>query len=406
MLSAGDFALIIVTTLVCTAVVSAVGAVALRLNRRGSIASQFGVVIVTSVAAIVVSTIAIVVEMYVSEHDVAVLSWIVGVSAVVSLAAAWFVTGRLVRSSIRRLSSAAKQLGETPAAERDAAVGEARDAVRDTAGDAAAWREFTELDAALSDASRRLAAARAEIESLDAARRRFFAWISHDLRTPLAGLAAMAEALEAGVAPDPEEYLRLIRAKVDTLGGMVDDLFQLSKLESGTFELHPEVVELLDLVSDAVADVQPLAVRRGIRIVQSGVDGHTLWADPRELTRAIGNLLSNSIRHAPDQTEIVVSASTRSDGHLEISVLDHGSGVATEDLGRIFDIGWRASTARTTDAQSAASPGAGLGLAIVRGIVEAHGGNVAAQDVDGGFRVALLLPAGQAGQAGRHLSVI
>ncbi|GAA1964140.1 HAMP domain-containing sensor histidine kinase [Microbacterium deminutum] len=377
MLSLADFVLIVVTTVVCTGIVTTLAWLVLRANRRGPITSQFSIVIIATVVAIVCSTIAVLVEMYFSAHDLVVLSWVVGVSGLMSLAAAALVTIQFVRPTLERLTAAAQRIGD------GAAV---------VAG-SSAWREFAELEAELADASIRLERARAEIETLDAARRQFFAWISHDLRTPLAGLAAMTEALEAHVVDDPDEYIHLIGAKVETLNRMVDDLFRLSQLQSGTLPLHPEIVVLLDLISDAVSDVQPVAARRGIQIVDAGVAGHLLWADPRELTRAIGNLLANSIRHAPDGSEIIVSVVTREDGHLVVSVLDHGSGVASEDLGRIFDVGWRADTARTTDAQAAHAPGAGLGLAIVRGIVEAHGGNVEACRVADGFRVDLVLPA-------------
>jgi signal transduction histidine kinase len=230
------------------------------------------------------------------------------------------------------------------------------------------------------------------VDQLDSARRQFFAWISHDLRTPLAGMRAMTEALGDGLAPDPQEYVRTIQSKVDTLTGMVDDLFELSTLQSGTLRLKRELVSLLDLVSDAVVDVRAAATGRDIRIVQAGVEGHMLWADPRELTRAIGNLLANGVRHAPAGSDIIISAHTRDDEHLVVSILDHGAGVDSADLGHMFDVGWRAGTARTTDVDAHAGPGAGLGLAIVRGIVEAHGGDINATHAPDGFRLDLTLP--------------
>jgi signal transduction histidine kinase len=258
------------------------------------------------------------------------------------------------------------------------------------------WRELDAASAELAETSERLAEARAQLTELDAARRQFFAWISHDLRTPLAGMGAMAEALEEGTAPDPAAYVRVIRSKVDTLTQMVGDLFELSRLQTGTLELHPEPIALLDLVSDAVADVQALASARGITIAQDGVDGHMIWADPRELTRAISNLLANSLRHSPDGSIVLVRADTVDADRLVLSVIDQGPGVAAENLGRMFDVGWRADAARTADpAEPAvgASGGAGLGLAIVRGIVEAHGGTVRAHHTDAGFQLDLLLPA-------------
>lgn len=373
MLTVPDLGLIVLTTAICTAVVTGLSLALLHWRRSGSVASQLTIVAAAAVLSIVAAVVAVVIEMFVSDHDLTVLCWVVGVSAVLSLATAWLTTNRTVSRSIGTLVESARRIGDGDV----------------VAAETPGWKEFNELHAQLADTSTRLADARAEVDKLDAARRQFFAWISHDLRTPLAGMRAMTEALDDGVAPDPGAYLHTIRAKVDTLTSMVDDLFELSTLQSGTLRIQRELVELLDLVSDAVSDIQPTAASRGIRIVQRGVEGHLLWADPRELTRAIGNLLANGVRHAPEGSEILVSAHTRDDSHLILSIMDHGSGVGVEDLGRMFDVGWRANTARTTDVHG---HGAGLGLAIVRGIVEAHGGQIEAEHVPDGFRLNVTLP--------------
>jgi signal transduction histidine kinase len=371
-LTAPDLALIVLTTLICTAVVTGLALVLLQVRPRGAVASQLTIVVAAAVLSIVASVVAVVLEMFVSRHDLTVLCWVVGVSAALSLVTAWMTTNHAVQRSVGSLVESAKRIGDGDVVPPESP----------------GWKEFNELHAELADTSTRLAAAREEIDKLDAARRQFFAWISHDLRTPLAGMRAMTEALDDGVAPNPEEYLRTIRAKVDTLTGMVDDLFELSTLQSGTLRLQRELVVLLDLISDAVSDIQPMAAKREITIVQRGVEGHMLWADPRELTRAIGNLLVNGVRHAPTGSEILVSAHT-DDAHVIISIMDHGSGVGVEDLGRMFDVGWRANTARTTDVDT---HGAGLGLAIVRGIVEAHGGEIRAVHVPEGFQLNVTLP--------------
>lgn len=380
MLSGSDLWLIVVTTAGCTGAVAGLAFLVLYLNRRGSVASQFAVVTVAAIVSIVCSTIAIAAQMYLSQHDLHVLFWVVGVSATMSLVAALF-TARAARSSIVALRDSARRVGQ----------GDVVDA--DTRG----WKELTEVSTQLAEASERLAAARAEVERLDAARSQFFAWISHDLRTPLTGMRALAEALDAGTAPDPTAYTKQIRVQADTMNRLVDDLFELSKLHSGTLRLRLESIDLLDVVSDAVADVQPLAAARGIRIAQAGVDGHMLFADPHELTRVVHNLLTNGIRHAPSGSVILVSAQRSDADRLVLSVLDQGSGVDTEDLGRMFEVGWRASLARTPDAEAGGSTGAGLGLAIVRGIVEAHGGDVRAERVPDGFRLSVSLPVRAAG---------
>lgn len=377
MLTGHALLVIVLTAIIATSAVTALTLLVLRLLPRSRIATRAAIVLAGALLSVVASTIAVAVEMYLADHDLAILGWVIGTSAVLSMLATWIVTGRTVTASVNELVGAARRVGD----------GAVIDATR-------SWSpEVDAVSAELADTSQRLAEARTQVAELDAARRQFFAWISHDLRTPLAGLRAMAEALEAGTAPDPGAYIRTIRSKVDTVNQMVGDLFELSKLQSGAFQIHPEPVVLLDLVSDAVADAQTLAATRGITIAQDGIAGHLIWVDPRELTRAIGNLLTNSLGHAPDGSTILIRADATQDGQLVLSVIDQGPGVTAENLGRMFDVGWRADTARSNDAADGRTPtGAGLGLAIVRGIAEAHGGSVSARHTDDGFSLVMTLP--------------
>lgn len=379
MLNFSEVLLVALTTLVVTAVITTATLLLLRFAPRLSTATRLAVVLAGALLSIAASTVAVAAEMYLSDHDLVVLGWVIGISAVLSMAAAVLVTRTAVASSITSLVASTRRVG-------------AGDVV---GAEPTGWRELDLVSAELAETSRRLAEARAQVAELDDARRQFFAWISHDLRTPLAGMRAMAEALEEGTAPDPENYIRLIRGRVDTVTQMVGDLFELSKLQTGTLELRPEPVILLDLVSDAVSDVHAIAAGRGIRIAQDGIDGHILWVDPREITRAIGNLLANGVRHAPDDSTIVIRADTVDSEQLILSIIDQGAGVSAENLGRMFDIGWRADPSRTTG-EPGESAGAGLGLAIVRGIVEAHGGRVQAQRTRAGFQMDLVLPTARA----------
>lgn len=373
MLSPGDLLLVVATAAGCTVVATSLALLVLRLRPPRSIAFQFVVVVVTALASVVCSTLAIAALMYLSLHDLQVLMWVVGVSTALSLVAA-LVTARTASAALAGLQEAVVRVGR----------GDVVDARAD------GGKEFADLSAQLARTSEHLAAARAEIEHLDAARRQFFAWISHDLRTPLTGISALAEALDDGAVEHPAEYVRRIRGQVGTMSRLVDDLFELSQLHSGTYRLRPEDVELLDVVSDAVSDVHELAAAKDIRVVHAGVEGRMLRADPHELTRVVVNLLTNSIRHAPAGSEILVSAAER-EGRLVLSVLDQGGGVDSDDLPYMFDVGWRAGSARTPGAH-AGSPGAGLGLAIVRGIVQAHGGDVRAEHAPQGFRLDVALP--------------
>lgn len=374
MLSTADLWLILATTVVVTAVVAALGLMLVRLNRHGSLASQFTIVLAAAIAAVAGSTWAVAREMLFPAHELTVLLWILGAAALISPVGAWLVS----RAGRRAVGSLSASLDEI-------ATG---GVVRPSAG----WREFADLSAQLSTTSERLAAARAELEQADAARREFFAWISHDLRTPLAGMRVLAEALEAGTG-DAVSYVRQMQSQVDNMTRLVDDLFELSRLQSGAFRLTRESVALLDVVSDAVMDVREIAGERQIRVVHAGIEGHMLSADPHELTRVVVNLLSNAIRHAPRGSEVLVSADRNEEGHLVLAILDRGAGVAVEDLGRMFEVGWRADAARTSETGRASSAGGGLGLAIVRGIVEAHGGEVSAEHVSDGFQLRVTLPA-------------
>ena len=371
-LSAADLVVIAATALICTSVAAGAAAVVMQLNRRASIGTQVSALICATIVAIVASTVAISVEMYLSSHDLQVLLSVIVISALMAALAASFMLRRL-RHSLARLQRAAQQIGS----------GEI------VTADVESSREFADLSSQLAQSSAQLAAARAEVEQLDQSRRQLVAWVSHDLRTPLAGMRAMAEALEEGVVDDPAEYIRQIRDQVDAVNGMVDGLFELSKIQSGMLKLSKEPVVLLDLVSDVVSDMRALAATRGITITHAEMTDQVLHADAGELSRVVANLLVNSIRHAPENSEIQVSAHRLDDDRVVLTVLDQGPGVQSQDLGRMFDMGWRGSAARTPEGGGA---GAGIGLAIVRGIVEAHGGQVSAAHVPGGFRLDVTLP--------------
>ncbi len=337
-LGALDVLLIVLTALGCAAVVALVAVLVLRRARRAGLTFRLVVVGAASVLALATGVLAISGEMYLSVHDFTVLVWVLGAALLCALATAW-ITARAARASVQELSTAVRRVGE----------GDIVD------GGRSGWREFDELSAELAEVSARLSDARAELERLDSDRRRFLAWMSHDLRTPLTAIRALAESAEAGLA-DPEELPGQVRAQIETMSRMVDDLFELSRITSGSLRLRTEQVELLDIVSDAVADVIAAAGEHRVRIVQQGIDGHVLWADPHQLTRVIVNLLTNAVRHAPDGTEVLVFAESPAPHRLVLAVLDHGSGVAVEDLDRMFEVGWRSDPSRERRARMPSPP--------------------------------------------------
>ena len=159
--------------------------------------------------------------------------------------------------------------------------------------------EFRALAAELDDMQARLAESRAREARVETARRELVSWVSHDLRTPLAGLRAMTEALEDGVAPDPPRYHRQIRAEVDRMSRMVDDLFELSRIHAGVLPMAPEPLPLDDLVSEAIAAAEPVARAQGVRLGGGVEPGLVVRVDPAGLTRVLANLVANAVRHTP-----------------------------------------------------------------------------------------------------------
>ena len=235
--------------------------------------------------------------------------------------------------------------------------------------------------------------AHARDRAAEAARRELVAWISHDLRTPLAGIRAMTEALADRVVTDPAEvatYAHRIGQQTQRLSGMVDDLFQLSRISSGALQLTLSAIPLGEVVSEALAAEAATAARKGVRLqADAGSDWPVVQGSDPELARVVRNLLSNAIRHTPPDGTVAVAAGAR-DGQAWLRVDDGCGGIPETDLDRVFDIGYRGNAARTP--VPAGEPGAGLGLAITKGLVEAHCGRVAATNHGPGCRFEVLLP--------------
>ncbi|MFD8208647.1 sensor histidine kinase [Streptomyces sp. NPDC059695] len=365
-----DLLLIALYALLGAAAAGLLGAVALRILRRRSVAVSLAVVAAVAVSAMLAGTLSVARAMFLSSHDLAVVTTVVAMAAAVSLGTA-LLLGRRVVLRCRELLAAARDFGEEGTF---------------TAPAAQAPAELTALSRELALTSRRLAASRERERALETSRRELVAWISHDLRTPLAGLRAMSEALEDGVVTDPVRYHQQMRAEVERLNSMVTDLFELSRIHAGALSLSPTRISLYDLVGDAVAGADALARQHGVRLAGGAVDPLPVEVDGKEMTRVLSNLLVNAIRHTPADGTVAIAAERRANA-VVLSVTDACGGIPEEDLPRVFDTGWRGSRARTPPS------GAGLGLAIVRGIVEAHAGHADVHNVPGGCRFELTLPA-------------
>ena len=308
-------------------------------------------------AAVLLSGIA----MFHMGADVVILA-VAAASSTVAIAAALFV-GRSITTPVDRLRSASNELAAGDLSARAPERGPT---------------EIAELGVAFNGMAARL-------EELFDARRELVAWASHDLRTPLAAIQAMIESVEDGVAT-PEQYTGALAQQVRTLGALIDDLFELARIDAGVLTLELEEASLDGLVQSCVRGLEPEAERRNVRLETRLGDAPAVRCAPDKVERVLLNLLTNALRHTPSDGSIAVRVEPNTNEVL-VSVEDSGDGIAPEALRRVFDRFWRADPARS-------SGGSGLGLAIARGLVEAQGGRIWAESPpNGGARVSFTLPA-------------
>ncbi len=360
---------------VCAGAVAVAGVALVRAARRRSVRAALVSVAVISVLSVVAGVVGTARAMFISSHDLQVVLPVSAVAGAVGLVVALALSTAVVRD-VELVRAAARALGGTAAG----GAGGAR------AANPVVIRELAEIDDEIDGARARLAEAARREQALEASRRELVAWVSHDLRTPLAGLRAMAEALEDGVAADPDRYHRQIRREVDRMAGMVDDLFELSRIQAGALSLASGPVDLRELVDDVVAGSAPMAEAGGIRLGVAAESAH-VRGDAAELGRVLANLVVNAIRHTPSDGTVQVTGAA--DGaECVLAVSDGCGGLRDDELERVFDAGWRGSSARTPVPDG----GAGLGLAIARGIVEAHEGRIAVHNTGTGCRFEVRLP--------------
>jgi len=241
--------------------------------------------------------------------------------------------------------------------------------------------------------ARELREAAAREREMDKARRDLVAAVSHDLRTPLASARALIEAVADGVTGDAEmeaRYLASARGEIEKLGRLVDDLFELSRIDAGMLRLELEEASLRDLISDTLSSFKPRAEDKGVNIIGEVSDGvDPVLASPPRLQRVLDNLLGNALRHTPPGGEIHLRVEP-GDGVARVEVSDTGEGIAREDLPYVFDRSFRGERSRASGGDDS---GAGLGLAIARGLIEAHGGEIGVESHPGHgsrFRFTLL----------------
>lgn len=352
-----------------------VGTVLLRAMRTAPLRMQAVAVALVAVVGTAVGVLLAASSMFVSSHDLGALLVVLTASttAAVVLAVRF---GTRISTASRDLEDLARRLGDG-------------DLV--TVGDVPVADEMRRLATELTAASTRLDDARRKERAMESARRELVAWVSHDLRTPLAGIRAMVEALEDGIVRDPGEVARYhatIRGETERLARLVDDLFELSRIQAGALDLVMSTVSVQELIEEAVAGAVPLADQAGVTIRGEGLDDHqTVIAAVPEMTRVLRNLLDNAIRHTPTGGVVEVGCAG-SERAVEVSVGDACGGIPPDELPRVFDLAFRGDAARSSDADR----GGGLGLAIARGLVEAQGGRISVLNERSGCRFTVTMP--------------
>jgi signal transduction histidine kinase len=283
--------------------------------------------------------------------DVKILA-VIAASALTALVAALLVA-RSIADSIDRVRTASAEL----------ALGNL-DARAPEGGPA----EVSELAASFNEMG-------ANLGRLFDTRRELVAWASHDLRTPLANMQAMLEALEDGLG-DPGEYVPVLREQVRILSLLVDDLFELARIDAGALTLEMHRLPVAPVISSSIRSVEAEARSRHVTLAAEVDDDVTARFAPDKVERVLMNLLTNALRHTPTDGAVAVRVEPQA-GEVRVVVEDTGDGLDAEARERMFERFWRAD-------QSRSSRGAGLGLAIARGLVEAHGGRIWAEDREGG----------------------
>ena len=347
---------------VTTALATLVGRVATLRGRLTAVAAL-------AVAQLGAALALFALRMFVSGMDAFFMALAAGYAVLLALAAARQLAGR----ALDDLEAVRGGLAAVGAGAREVRI------------PAVAGQELTELAAGVEAMVERVAAE-------ERARRQLVAAVSHDLRTPITTLQLVAEGLSDDIfEPDrAREQLRLISTHVRALGSLIDDLFELSRLEAGDVQWSVQQVRLEDLVEETIEAMQPQARAGGVAVrAELARPLQAARGNPEQLQRVLFNLIQNAIRHTPADGSVVVRARAASEAAIEVEVADSGAGIDPALAERLFEpfVQGPARVAGRTGS-------AGLGLAIARAIVEAHGGRIWVAPGAGGAHIRFSLPTG------------
>ena len=353
------------TILAPLAVLTAAAAHRLAVKRSGGLRLRFALIAAVVVAQTAVAVVLFVELMFVSSHDAALTILVAAYTAALGV---W--AGRLVGArALSDLDRVRETLGTVGAGRRDVTTGV-------TGSD--------ELASLAADVDSMIA----RLDTEERARRALIAAVSHDLRTPLTSLRLLTDAIDDGIVEDPREYAARLGIHVRQLSTLIDDLFELSRLESGDLRWSVERVNLDDLVTETVDAMRPQADARAVS-VHAELDPRlaAAKANPEQIQRVLFNLIQNAIRHTPADGSVVVRT-VGGPSAVEVEVADTGEGISPADRERVFE-----PFVQGAGREARADGSAGLGLAIARAIVQAHGGEIWLEDARLGTRVRFRLPA-------------
>jgi signal transduction histidine kinase len=375
-----DLMVIIALTLASCFAVGLIGFALLHLVRYRSLRQQLTIATLLPVVAVAATVLINVQLMFLSAHDSLVILIALLVSLLLAAIGAWLVVRRISRAS-RRVGAGLHEL-----------VSDSANGARVTAAvpaEVAAPRELAQVLEDLAETRRTLAESRARERAAEQSRQELVSFMSHDLRTPLAGLRALSEGLEDGVITDVPRAMSQLRATVARMSVLVDDLFALSRVQ-GTRAAKPQtMVSLTELITDVSSESAAAAAAQGVRLVVDlpADDRLAVLGSSDDLARALTNLTINAIRHTDAGLTVTIEGRRADDGHLRVAVIDNCGGIPEANLSRVFDAGWRGISSRSGD-----DGGAGLGLAIAHGVVESHDGEISVRNVAGGCRFEVALP--------------
>ncbi len=342
-------------------------------RRVGPLANQFGAGVALVFGVVLLGVGGVAVLMLISSKDASLLATLLAFACALAVYSSWLLT-RGIRDDVESVRDVLRAVGEGGSGPVSIATG-GRD-------------EIAELARAAEEMSRRLADHEAQRDASERARKELIAAISHDLRTPLTSLQLLAQGIDDGLidpASGEQRYAEEIAFYIRSLSAMVDDLFELTRLEAGDIQWSMQQVSLDQLVGETVEAMRVQAAAKGIAVesrVQS--DLAAAEANPEKLQRVLFNLIQNAIRHTPADGSVMVAAEAAGD-LIEVEVADTGTGIAAAEHERVFEPFVRGDPSRTSN-------GAGLGLSICRAIIEVHGGRIWLADTTRGTRVRFTLP--------------